>query len=209
MLDCLHFCQLAIDLDIKEEDNDLMKMIADLTAANKKLEEAKAAIQVYTEDEDRYIKMVSTIMHMGIDSIIDCNNKLIEKMQKMADLDEEGLRKIQNSLVKITTQKRDGWQTITISATWLLPIIVGQAQSENPMGPLPFKISKEERQELLKKLDGLFSAKLKEYEEYKKLQEENKQSSLNYQTWLIFTVAKIREMLLSETYEELGTQYDE
>lgn len=69
------------------------------------------------------------------------------------------------------------------------------ATSDNPTGPIPYRITSQERSDLLDRIENLFGDELSAYED------DIANSAESYNA-VIFAVHSIRSNLLHDTYEE-------
>ena len=198
-LDCL---QSVEEENAKDGDN-LIEMMSKAMMRNNRLTDAKNSIKPYSKSKDQVISVVIQGFSVGIDLLIDGNNKLIKNVRKLSNAQkEEDLKDFQYEAAKILTQNREAWEAIGKSAALTWPIYIEYAKTENPTGPIPFKISDRERKILIKELDRMFGHKLEKFYQHRAEFENGQEGNPKDQTWLIFGVYGIRKMLNGKTYEE-------
>jgi hypothetical protein len=201
VIQSLNYCQWSMDYEADEKD-DLTGVMSKTMTRNNRLENAKNSIKNYLDDKNEIVKTISKGMTLGIDLLIDSNNKMIEKIRGMSNLDEKALRDVEYDFARIGAQNKEGWQAIGLSAAWVMAVFAEFGKTENPKGKIPFKISDKERQYLRTEIEKLFKDRLKRFENYRSLQKAGKEGDPNDQTWLIVTVDRIKQTLSVETYEE-------
>jgi hypothetical protein len=201
VIQSLNYCQWSMDYEADEKD-DLTGVMSKTITRNNRLENAKNSIKNYLDDKNEIVKTISKGMTLGIDLLIDSNNKMIEKIRGMSNLDEKALRDVEYDFARIGAQNKEGWQAIGLSAAWIMAVFAEFGKTENPKGKIPFKISDKERQYLRTEIEKLFKDRLKRFENYRSLQKAGKEGDPNDQTWLIVTVDRIKQTLSVETYEE-------
>lgn len=198
-LECL---QLVLEEDSKEGNN-LTEMMSRAMISNNRLKEAKNRIKPYSRSKDEVISTVVKGFNVGIDLLIDCNNRFIKNVRKLSNAQKvEDLKDIQYDAAKIKTQNREAWETIGKSATLTWPVYIKYAKTENPVGAIPFKISDKERMALIDEIDSMFGDQLNKFYQHRIAVERGEKGNPEDQTWLIFGVYSIRKMLSGETYEE-------
>lgn len=90
------------------------------------------------------------------------------------------------------------------SATLLTLTLAEPAQSENPTGPISYKISPQERLLLLAHLDKMFSEDLNRYYAHQEARRKGFAPSPYDSHYVVLSVDHIRKTLSSTTYEELS-----
>lgn len=202
VINTLDYLQSVEEENAKEGD-DLTEMMSKAMMRNNRLTDAKNSIKPYSKSKDQVISVVIQGFSVGIDLLIDGNNKLIKNVRKLSNAQkEEDLKDFQYEAAKILTQNREAWEAIGKSAALTWPIYIEYAKTENPTGPIPFKISDKERIILIKELDRMFGHKLEKFYQHRAAVENGREGNPKDQTWLIFGVYGIRKMLNGKTYEE-------
>lgn len=202
VINTLDYLQSVEEENAKEGD-DLTEMMSKAMMRNNRLTDAKNSIKPYSKSKDQVISVVIQGFSVGIDLLIDGNNKLIKNVRKLSNAQkEEDLKDFQYEAAKILTQNREAWEAIGKSAALTWPIYIEYAKTEKPTGPIPFKISDKERIILIKELDRMFGHKLEKFYQHRAAVENGREGNPKDQTWLIFGVYGIRKMLNGKTYEE-------
>jgi len=184
-LESLHFCQLALDCRIKEKIPP-QKMISDTTAALGNLNKAKKIIQKYTDNRDTDINTIVKNMINGIDILINSNEGLLAKIKNIASIFPDGFENVESETAKFRAKSNKGWEEISSSLSKLSAVIIESV-----------RISKEEKEKLVGRLNELFNGNLKEFDGYK---EQDKEGKPDDQTVLTLIVGRIRDALTEENY---------
>lgn len=159
LVDSLHFLDWGSSYEMTEND-ELSQMMTKLMNQNSKYEDAARSMREYINDKDEYISTISKGIVGGVLSLVDANNKILDKLRKMSNLEEEGLKDVEFTIAETNAQKKKAWEAILLSAGWSMPIIEEYpAKTENPMGKIPFKIPEKERKLLVQRIDELFAEK--------------------------------------------------
>jgi hypothetical protein len=208
LLDSLYSCETALYYmeQSRKDSNDVSKILEEEMSANNRFSEAKIAISKYTKDSNQFIQGAAKGVIVGIDIIMDANNKTIQHIRQISNYNENALKDVDFKIAELVSQKKEGWMIIARSASFLMPVIIEGAKSENPTGLIPFKISKDERIKLLKRLNELFKEMLQRFDNYYALKKQGLEGNPEDLTWLSFTVDRIRGMLSFETYEEVAAK---
>ncbi len=134
--------------------------------------------------------------------MVDANNKMLDKLRKMSNLEEEGLKDSEYTIAETNAQKKKSWEMILLSAGWSLPIMMEFSETGKQTGKIPFKLSDEERKMLVNRIDELFGKELERYRKALELYKQGKETDPNDTNYIIAGVDRIRGNLTTETYEE-------
>jgi hypothetical protein len=128
-------------------------------------------------------------MTTGSKKVIEANNELINYMRSGQTTDFE------YAVATYTSNQKEGYKFISISAPQITGLMFEPAKSENPSGRIPYTISDAERKRLLKEIERLFGEDLKNY-----------RAGIAAQTGsynaILFSVDAIQNNLAPNTYEE-------
>lgn len=201
LIESLNRCQFFLDarLDVNAKSAEVMSAVMN---ANNQLEQAKLPIQKYLRDNDADIKRIAIDTVVGIDNFIDGNLKFLELTRKKDSAGPQGLKDLEDTLEKIAKQRFDAWRLIIDSAVTLPTVIAERAKSDYPTGPIPFKISKDERRLLRNQVNQLFKDKLRRFDDAREQKRQGKEFNPEDLSEFTFTVALIYDELSAETYEE-------
>ena len=203
LLDALHFLDWGSSYELSESDKEIHQMLTKLMNQNAKYEDAANSMKKYINEKDEYISLVAQGINGGALGLISANNKIIDKLRKLSNYDPEGFKDVDYTIAETNVEKKKAWEVILISAGWSLPIIMEYpSKIENPIGKIPLKISDKDREILIKRIDELFAEKLKRYKNFLELSQQGKETNSQNSTYIIAGVEKIREYLVTETYEE-------
>lgn len=207
LFDCLHNCNGALDY-MQDDTDDLVKFYQNHIDANNYFKQGKLIISKYKDDTDETIKTITNGVMIGIDELIIVNNKRVALIQKVQSGNQEALNNWQISVAKINSEEKEAWKILTMAASYIQFVILEPVSSDSPKGKLPFKISKDEREKLTKKFSKLFKEDLKKYWKYRKLSKKGKEGNPKDQTWLVFSLDNIYNLLTTETYEQAKRNKD-
>lgn len=203
LLDALHFLDWGSSYELSESDEEIHQMLTKLMNQNAKYKDAANSMKEYINEKDEYISLVAKGISGGALGLISANNKIIDKLRKLDNDDPEGLKDIAYTIAETNVEKKKAWEAILLSAGWSLPVIIEYpSKTEEPTGKIPFKISAKDREILIKRIDKLFAEKLKRYKNFLELSQQGKETNPQDSTYIIAGVDKIREYLVTETYEE-------
>lgn len=196
----LHYCQWAFVYEGKRQDLPASVMY-DTMSANHKLLDAKHILLKYIDDRDKDIKEIARVMIGGIDLLLVRNNKLLSASNNAYDIGPAVPENIQDEMDKIRTQKNEGLKKIhiAVSKLFFLNIITGDNKQT---GLIKFRISKQQRLSLLKKLDTLFEGLLKWHSFNRSLAKDYVKCDVDLNNWLIFDFSGLRNYFIVDTFEE-------
>jgi len=181
VLDALRFSRSAIDYRVIAK-KPTREMIADTDAANVNFEKAKQVLDIYTRDEDKAIYNFTSAIINGIDMLIYSNDGFNGKLQSVAGLIPEGFVDTVSETARFRAQNKRGWDELFSSL------------ENQDMKTVISKISKEERQKLIERLDAIFADSgeaLTEEEGFEILKEEKR----DLQRRFTQAIVNIRERL--------------
>lgn len=202
IVDSLHFLDWGSSYEIDEND-DLTEMMTKLMNQNSKYKLAATSMQDYINDKDEFVSTVSQGIMVGAFGLIGANEKILEKMKKTANLENDGFKDLEFTIAETNAAKKKAWETILLSAGWSLPIIMDSPkEDEVPTGKIPFKITDKERKLLINRIDEIFSNKLTNFRKFKEFTKQGKETNPKDSTYIISAVETIRDNLSVETYEE-------
>lgn len=200
----LHYCQWAFVYEGKRQD--LPASIRyDTMSASYKLLNAKYILLKYTTDRDKDIKEVAGVMISGIDLLLARNNELLSVLNSAYDIDSSVPRNIQDELDRIRAQKKEGLEKVHIAVSRFFSLNITTSDNKQK-GLIKFKLSKQQRLSLLKRLDALFEGLLKWHSFNKSLEEAYVKCGADLNSWLIFDLNGLRNFLIADTFEETKTK---
>lgn len=169
----------------------LVNMMTSMMNSVNRLESGNKMVDSYLNSDDELVKLIAAGMTTGANVVIEAENEFIEYLKNVDESDPNTYDDIEYQLAKRNASEKEGYSTIAISAAQIGYLFFEPAQSENPSGPIPYKVSKQERERILKEVDRLFGEELEEYK--------NSKGDVNT---IIFGVSSIRNLLIPDTYEE-------
>lgn len=173
---------------------------------NNKFQQGYVAIQDYFDDPDKNVSAVAKGMGSGIMSHIEANKKGIEKLKQLSNLDPTAFKNFDYEMAERASSQKQAWEILSTAATYVAYVLVDRAAVSTPTGPIPFKITENERLELLRYLDKLFADDLVRYYQYREDVAKGLKGNPDDQSWLIFAVDHIRGYLSARTFEEAERQ---
>jgi hypothetical protein len=203
LLESLFDCQWAREMFRTDEAGDMMKMITDLTIQNNKFKKDHSSISMDINNDDPYISAISKGLSVGIEVLIDANEqglKILEDITSKRNI-IKGLADHEITLAKIQAQKKLGWDTIYQAAS-LGPDMIWDMtlDPKDRKGPVVFRITPEEINDLLIRIDRLFGDDINKFHTARKLQKEKKKHAPEDITSLIMGVIVIRDSLSVKNY---------
>lgn len=172
---------------------DITSLMTDLMNAKKYMREGDQYVQQYTNHSNEYISVTALGMVTGSKAVQESTENLIQYLRGIDEYDPDSYSDLQYQTAKYLSDNKEGFKLIATSAPQITALLWESAQSDNPSGPIPYTVSKEERQRVLKRINELFADDLREY-----------QSSTDSYSSMIFAVDAIKNNIEPDTYEEAG-----
>lgn len=171
--------------------DDVTSLITDLMNAKKHMQTGDRFVQEYTDYPNEYISVTALGMITGSSMIQESTEKLIQYLRKVNENDPSTYSDLQYQVARYLSDNKEGFSLIATSAPQVTALLWEPAQSDNPSGAIPYKVSKQERQRVLDSIDELFAEDLEEY-----------YSSTDNFNSMIFAVDEIKKNIEPDTYEE-------
>lgn len=184
----------ASEKDISQAEPDLMGINRNLMEQNRYFKSGINHVSSLTAHPNKIVQLAGAGMVLGATQLITANDELINFLRTVDQTDPKFEQEFTYHLSDYISKEKEGYKNIFISAPQIGYIYFNSATSENPTGPISYKISKSDRSTLLKELDDRFANDMKIDEaNYKKTQTHNA---------ILSTVTQIRSYLEHDTYEE-------
>ncbi|MBU3933881.1 MAG: hypothetical protein KKH11_04375 [Candidatus Omnitrophica bacterium] len=193
LIDCLHRLQSAALYSIEDVEYELI--LRNLHNQIPYFKEAKMFMKKWLKNRNRAIKATAGSMYVDISEAEDAAVSLINILSKPgreADIPD---------ISKYASQQGDAWSKIFQTSGLALWVIAKPARSKKPEGKIPFIISGEERQGLIKYLNKTFR---NGFEKYDRLLSQRKKGLIDEFELAIpvWSALHLRSLLTTETYEE-------
>lgn len=198
VLNALSVYYVTTESDI-DEDSTYSEIIASLLTSNKYLEEGNLRITGYIDDSNKYINLTATGMDTGAKTVVKANNDIVTFLRN-TDLDNpSNLSEVNYQIGLWVSTQKEGYKFISTSAPWVTPLMYEFSESENPSGKIPYTISEEGRQRILKEIERLFGDNLRAYQQ-------DVVGEVESYNAILFSVDAIFNQLNYETYEEANNK---
>jgi hypothetical protein len=200
LIESLAFCKWLRNLDDKAPEQ-LIKLAPEINAGNKMLEHARVNMQKYFKEDSKYIDSIARGVGSGLDQVIKYNKLLVEKIEAYAGKDPVEIPP--EDFAEIKAGNNAGRQMIALSASFLMLVIMDFPDKENRNKLIVFKISEEEKDKLMRRLNSLFSEDMNKYEHYLGLKAAGEEVNPDDRFWLTSTVIKLRDILAAKPYGDV------
>lgn len=194
VLHALNFYYLTTQSEINESSS-YIEMTASLLTSSNNLEKGSLSISEYVNDPNEFISVAATGMDLGANTVIKANNELVSFIRNTNLDDPASFREAEYQIANYLANQKEGYTLIATSAPWMTALMYEPAESENPSGKIPYTISNEGRQRILKEIERLFGDDLRIYQQDVASEAESYNS-------ILFSVDAIYNNLASDTYEE-------
>jgi hypothetical protein len=186
--------------DISGED--LTTLMAGIIEQNNHLKTGQNILKDYLKNKDDLYYPVALGISKSFELIIEKNEVVLDTIRGISNNEQNASQDLNYKMAELISTKKQAGQLIVASLGGLIQILVEPARSNPPKGPIHFKISQEEKEALLTRINKLFGDKLKEYDEYNKLRNENKKGDPEALTWTAIGISHIRNTLSCVNYED-------
>jgi hypothetical protein len=191
VLDALHEAHWASQTE--PVNGDVHSLVAAYLNQNRRYEDAYKAIEKYTNDGDAVHEVVGNKIAAGALDLMTANNDLMEALAEPAAGAPADPREV---MAKAADLRKKAWTSIAVGAVYVASAIIEPTESAPTSGPLPYRLSKEERQAVTDRLDALFSDELERLRAFRA-----GRGDARDQPYVAYAVDKIRGYLTAETYE--------
>lgn len=170
---------------------DTTTLMTDLMNAKRYMQDGDRYVEKYVESSNEYISVTAFGMITGSQKVQQSTENFIQYLRGINENDPSSYTDLQYQTAQYLSGTKEGYQMIAVAAPQVTALLWEPASSENPVGSIPYTISKEERQRIINRIDKLFSDALVEY----------RASSGSYNS-MIFAVDSIKNNIEPDTYEE-------
>lgn len=178
-----------------EYSDDLTSFMSELMKANNTLEEVILRANSYANHKNQIVELAGKGVVVGASEIKEANINIINYLRGLGNFENFDVSEMGYQMANYRATENKGYKTVIISTGQLSSLTFRFATSENPTGQIPYTISKDTRQRILKQIDELFGeAFVKDDLFYKKTQKRNA---------VLVVVRSLRDNLKPDTYEEI------
>lgn len=194
ILGALSWFYLASEKDIVNADPSLMGINANLMEQNRYFKLGIDQLNTLIESPNKVVELATKGMTLGAMQLSITNQNLIDFLRNTDQSDPKLEQEFSYRLAEYGSKQKEGYATMYTTGPQIIVLFWKSAESDNPTGPIPYKISKAERQQLLSEIDESFGEYFKKDDiNYKKTQTHNA---------VLLIVKQIRDNLKYDTYEE-------
>lgn len=182
---------MASQKDIAYAQDNMFSITSNLMEQNRYLKYGIDGLSDLTTHKNELVNLIGKGMSTGAMELSIANGELLNIIKT---IDETGADDFSYQLAEYATKQKEGYRTIYISAGQIGYLLFRPAETDNPTGAIPYKISKQDRDDILEEIDSLFGDAFKEDEiNYRKTQTHNA---------ILSVVKTIRGFVEGDTYEE-------
>lgn len=154
----------------------------------------KSAPQV-NDDNKPNMKAVSQKLIKGIQGLITVNEEYLSVFKDPTNVKDPGY-----TLARLGVQQKEAWLHVLRAAGVFLPVVMGPPANENPTGALPYKMSPDERLQLLAQLQTYFGKTIKKYsQQITSAEKDPKKGTIDA---IGLSILRVMQALAFDTYEE-------
>ncbi len=189
VLDALDNYNFAISDTSTSED--ITAWLIQLMNSKKRMQQGDVFIRPYLQNADEYISTTASGMIIGSKMVQDSTDNLIQYFRKIDENDPSSYSDLKYQVAKYLSDNKEGFMLIAQSAPQVTSLLWQPATSKNPSGPIPYTVSKSDRQKILDTINDKFETDLKLF----------KSSTDNFNS-IIFAVNAIKNNVEPDTYEQ-------
>jgi len=192
VLNTLHSFYFA-SIDSRTGNEDLIDVMVELKQWNKKFENGLLQLSEYVESGNEIIQIVVAGLYLGAQENIEANEMLLSFLENF-DQGNPDITRMNALTAESISKRKDGYDLIVRSAPFVATLIYPLADSDNPTGVIPYKISLDSRMKVLNELERLFGEALE-------AETTLRQETGEYNA-ILLAVRNIRDNIKYETYED-------
>lgn len=195
MLSALSYFYLTDEKDITKADDNLVSINSNLMEQNRYLKAGIDEISNLGEHKDDVVELSYKGTILGASQIMKANNDLLEFFRTVDQSDPKLEQEASYRLAEYSSSVKEGYKNIFIYAPQIVSLYWKPAENDNPTGPIPYTLSKEDRARLLKDIDNLFA-------DYIKQDDQNYITTKTHNA-ILLAVKQIRDNLKPDNYEDI------
>lgn len=180
-------------VDTSLDGNDFAAVMTELMNDSRHLRSGNVFVEKYTNHSNEVIKLTAQGMILGSQGVIKANENLLQFLRGL-DQQSGSVSEVEYQTATFLSSQKEGYGLIAMSAPQITALMFEPAKSDHPTGAIPYIISKEQRNRLLKEIERLFGDELKK-------EKTNAQQTGRYNAIMV-AVQGIQRNLLSDTYED-------
>lgn len=161
---------------------------------NRYLSGGNAYIASCVNDKSQIVQLVCGGMTMGAKQIISANETLISFLRNIDVNNPKISQEISYKIAENQSAQKEGYKNIFISAPQLGYLYFKGAESSTPTGSIPYLLTKDERNSLLKEINNRFGDYIRE--------DEIQHTKTGNRNAVISAVNQLKSYIIYDTYEQ-------
>ena len=183
--------------DMSSAEGIQLGIIKNLLAENNYINEGNFVLKKYLNSKSEIISTTAKADTETGEAITIVNNNFLSYLRNV-DLTDISTRPERDyQIAQLVTQKKQAWIMMLKSVGLLFPLIVNSASTTNPTGLIPYKISSDDRKNIMDKIQKLFGEEL--------LKEKQMSSKTKMYDPILAGVNYLITLVKPDTYEEYNT----
>lgn len=167
VLQALSFCDIAGDhMEEARVSKDHVNMLKELHLVDGYLDRAELTLEQYPKDSDDRVASSAEAVYGAVSLLRLSNQAFIDAVSGQNKFDSE--EKLTAAMAKFAATREEAWDLLTEASLYSAHALIDTNEEEvKHTGPIPYRISKEEREALVDRVNHLFGDKIRKYREQK------------------------------------------
>ncbi len=165
------------------------------------MERASLALADYADNSDEKTREVAEMMRKAISLYLLANQEALKLFSSDKNFSDQ--MRVESVAGKISADRKIAISLLSEASTYLIYVLLEFSKTENPQGPIPWKISTEERSKLQIRIGELFGDDLQAYRAWAKDSEQRLKSGKTSEFrngWIMVAIDHIDSTLRKDNY---------
>jgi len=203
LLEVLNYCYWVSDY-IGRNKTDVVEILKNRHLADGQFSRADLSVGSFVNSQDPWIKKEAGIMKVTIANLKATNQNIINVLSK--DMNFKSEAEIYAHIAELLARQQEAWNLLTEAASYNAYVLINASPTENPTGPIPFRVSEGERKKLLSRIEELFGDEIEAYRDARRQIEQGTMKREDFSVnAVIFVATYLDSALRNVTYKQAAT----
>ncbi len=196
-LDLLNQEYMVSQMNSTDTADDLVSFMTELMKANSQLDNIISRATPYTSHENDVVEVAGKALVAGSMGVKKANTDFITYLRGLGNYENFDQSEMAYQFAAYRSGEVEAYKLMVMGTGQLSALAWHFATTENPTGPVPYTISKEQRERVLARIEYLFAdAFVKDDKQHRDTATRNA---------VLFSVRSLRDNLIPDTYEEAAS----
>ncbi len=199
LLDQLYFVTQDTSSSVEPDSTSVLiiQMTTESLVDKSTIDDLLPRAQKLADSDNEVISMVGMGLFVGLSNLTQAESDFVQFLRTVDPINPD-LAEFQYQMAAFNSAQKEAFKLISMSAGQL-PILFWDApETENPTGPISYRLSTEGRQHILAEIERLFADDI--------IEDERNHSLTGSTNAVIFIVKTYRDSLIPDTYEEIPAE---